>query len=131
MDRYLRRHQFHPEIEDRLVLIDQDRIDEDQRQGRDPKSAAGKSGIRIVLQTPNLEGVLLRLHPNMEQRVVAPRDAESELRKVWPEYAKPPTASQLHGRFTVADLERVAKYDSQLRKLLVAVGLARTRPAKS
>ena len=73
----------------------------------------------------------MRLHPNMEQREVAPRDAESELRKVWPEYEKPPTASQLRRRFSVADLERVAKYDSQLRKLLVAVGLVQTRPAKS
>jgi hypothetical protein len=79
-------------------------------------------------QDPNLEGVLLRLHPGQERRKVAPQDAERELRRLWPEYRKPPTAAQLKQRFSVSDLRRAARHDGELRKLLSVVGLGAARP---
>ena len=76
-----------------------------------------------MLQTPNLEGVLLRLHPDNEQRAVSANDAERELKRVWQSYEKPPSSSQLSKRFSVDDLRRAAKHDSELRQLLTAIGL--------
>ena len=90
MSRYLRRQQFTPEVETKLVLVDEDRIDEDYRNGRDARAFARQSGIGIVLQTPNLEGVLLRLHPDNEQRAVSANDAERELKRVWQSYESRP-----------------------------------------
>ena len=123
MSRYLRRQQFTPEVETKLVLLDEDRIDEDNRNGRDARSFARQSGIGIVLQTPNLEGVLLRLHRNNEQRVVTAHEAERELKRVWQSYKKPPSSSELSKRFSVADLRRAARYDPELRRLLITIGL--------
>ena len=123
MARFLKRQQFAAEVETKLVLLDEDRIDEDCRNGRDARAFARQSGIGVVLQTPNLEGVLLRLHPNNEQRVVSAHEAERELKRVWPSYEKPPSSSQLSKRFSVDDLRRTARYDSELRQLLTAIGL--------
>ena len=123
MSRFLKRQQFTPEVETKLVLLDQDRIDEDYRNGRDARAFARQSGIGIVLQTPNLEGLLLRLHPNYEQRVVSAREAERELKRVWRSYKKPPTSTQLSNRFSLADLRRAAKYDPDLLQLLTTIGL--------
>lgn len=123
MTRFLKRQQFAAEVATKLVLLDEDRIAEDNRNGRDARAFARQSGIGIVLQTPNLEGVLLRLHPNNEQRVVSAHEAERELKRVWPGYRKPPISSQLSKRFSVDDLRRAAKYDPELRHLLATIGL--------
>ena len=59
----------------------------------------------------------------MERRRVSARDASAELRKVWPDYRKPPTAIQLNQRFSDSDLRRAARYDGELGKLLGILGL--------
>ena len=51
-----------------------------------------------------------------------------ELRKVWPEYRKPPAANRLRQRFDLSALRRAAEHDGELRKLLVVVGLEASRP---
>ena len=107
----------------KLVLLDQDRIDEDTRNGRDARAFARQCGIGIVLQIPNLEGVLLRLHPGNEQRVVSVHEAERELKRVWPNYKKPPISTELSKRFSLDGLRRAAKYDHELRRLLTTIGL--------
>lgn len=57
------------------------------------------------------------------RRRVAAGDAVAELRKVWREYGKPPTAVQLIQRFTLSDLRRAARYDERLQRLLDVLGL--------
>ena len=83
--------------------------------------------MELVFQQPNLEGLLLRLHPGQDRRRVSARDALAELRKVWPDYRKPPTAYQLKQRFSVSDLRRAARHDEELKKLLTVVGLDASR----
>ena len=74
--------------------------------------------------TPNLEGLLVRLHEGHETREIAARDAEGQLRKLWPEYTKGLlSAEELKRRFTLADLRRAARHDGELRNLLRALGL--------
>ena len=121
--RYLSRHAASRQYKHALVLLDRDRIDEDRAVGRDAVALAARSGLKIIYQDPNLEGVLLRLHVGNEQRTVDATRAETELRRAWPEYRKPPTVEQLKRRFTLSDVQRAARYDQELQKFLVLLSL--------
>ena len=105
----------------KLVLMDADRTERDRQAKRDAPAAARRAGLQIVYVQPNLEGLLLRLHPGHERRRVVARDAMRELRKVWPEYRKPPTAAQLRRRFALDALTRAARHDGELERLLQVV----------
>ena len=79
--------------------------------------------MEIMFLEPNLEGLLLRLHSGQERRSIVPGDTLNELRKVWPEYRKPPTAAQLRQRFDLPALQRAARHDQELQRLLPILGL--------
>ena len=122
--RHLARHSAKRDIGDRLVLLDRDRIEQDRKAGRDAQVAASGWNLKIIFQDPNLEGLLFRLHRGRERRTIAADDAKAELRKVWPEYRKPPNVDQLLERFDLSDVRRAARYDEELQKLLAVLGLA-------
>ena len=122
--RHLARHPAKRDIGKRLVLLDRDRIEQDLKAGRNAQTAASGWNLKILFQDPNLEGLLFRLHPGCERRTIAAGDAMTELRKVWPEYRKPPTADQLSRRFTLSDVRRAARHDEELQELLAILGLA-------
>ena len=122
--RHLARHSAKRDIRARLVLLDRDRIEQDLRAGRDAQAVASGWNLTIIFQDPNLEGLLFRLHQGHERRRTTAGDSMTELRKVWPEYRKPPTADQLSGRFTLSDVRRAARHDKELRQLLEILGLA-------
>lgn len=122
--RHLTRHLDRRDISHRLVLLDRDRHAQDVQAGRDAQVVASRSMLEIIFQKPNLEGLLLRLHPGHESRAIAAGDSMVELRRVWPEYRKSAlTAEQLNRRFTISDLRRAASYDEELRRLLNVLGL--------
>ncbi len=120
--RYLNRHPGRRDISDRLVLLDSDRIRQDKQAGRDAQSVASKEKLKLIFLRPNLEGLLLRLHEGHERRKIV-NNAEAELRKVWSEYSKQLTADQLSRRFALSDLQRAARYDDELKRLLKILGL--------
>ena len=115
--RYLNRHFERRDISDKLVLLDADRIRQDKQAGRDAQSVASKENLELIFLHPNLEGLLLRLHEGHESRKIV-NNAEAELRKVWPEYSKQLTADHLRQRFTLSDLQRAARHDNELKRLL-------------
>ncbi len=117
------RHSGKSNIRNRLVLLDRDRIKQDLQAGRDAQAVASRAKLEIIFQEPNLEGLLIRLHQGQENRIIAADNAMAELRKVWPEYSKPPTADQLSKRFTLSDVQRAAQHDSGLQRLLKVLGL--------
>lgn len=122
--RRLQRHQDRKVISHSLVLLDRDRHAQDVQAGRDPQTIASRAKLEIIFQSPNLEGLLLRLHRSHENREIAASDSMAELRKVWPDYRKSSlTADQLNRRFTVSNLRRAARYDEGLRRLLDVLGL--------
>lgn len=121
--RRLKRHAGRKEFQHTLVLLDRDRVNQDRGAGRDAPALAAKAHLQIIYQEPNLEGLLLRLHGNQEQRRVAAISAEAELRRLWPEYRKPPSVEQLKQRFKLEDVRRAAQYDQELRRLLNILGL--------
>ncbi len=121
--RYINRHPGRRDISDRLVLLDSDRIRQDKQAGRDAQSVASKEKLELIFLHPNLEGLLLRLHEGYERRKIV-NNAEAELRKVWPQYSKKKlTADQLRQRFTLSDLQRAARHDNELKRLLEILGL--------
>ena len=80
---------------------------------------ASRRGLQIVLMTPNLEGLLVRLHEGREAHAIAASDADGQLRKLWPEYKKGSlSADRLRRRFALTDLRRAALHDEELRQLL-------------
>ena len=121
--RHLEKHPDRKSIKHSFVLLDRDRIAQDVKAGRDACAVASRWKIEIMFLDPNLEGLLLRLHPGQERRSIAPGDALKELRKVWPEYRKPPTAAQLRQRFDLSALRRAARHDQELQRLLAILGL--------
>ena len=122
--RRLVRHPDRRSLTARLVLLDSDRIEEDRRAGRDALAEASRWRLDVVLMTPNLEGLLVRLHQGRETQAIGAGDAEGQLQRLWPEYDKGSlSADQLKRRFTLLDLTRAARHDPQLRRLLDALGL--------
>ena len=105
----------HPSSVPRLVLLDEDRIQQDMQAGRDARAEASRNGLDLILQSPNLEGVLLRLHSGYERRRIRARDTMQELRKVWPSYSKSLTAAEWDRRFDLTHVLRAAEHDEHLR----------------
>ena len=124
--RRLRRHPEKRGIATRLVLLDFDRMQADLASGRDALPEAEKHGLETVLFNPNLEGLIVRLYKGYEGRRITARDAQNQLRRLWPTYSKSSlTANQLWQRFSLGDLKRAAGRDDELFKLLLALGLIR------
>ena len=92
----------------KLVLLDQDRVEQDIAAGRDAAALAVRYELEIIFQEPDLEGLLYRLHPGQEQRHLAAGSSTKELQRVWSEYRNAPTVDQLKQRFKLADVRRAA-----------------------
>ena len=121
--RYRERAREHGKFDAGLILIDSDRIEEDRSHGRNPETVLKDESLCLAYMRPNLEGVLLRLHRDHEQEFVAADKTLWALRKQWPEYRKPASADALDARFDLNDLQRAARHDDELRKILVTLEL--------
>lgn len=122
--RRLKRHPDPRAISRRLVLLDSDRIEADLAAGRDAWAAASKWKLEVLLMTPNLEGLFVRLHEGRETHVTTASHTGRQLKAIWPDYDKGSLrAEQLKRRFSLSDLRRVARFDEELRKLLGVLGL--------
>ncbi len=106
-----------------LVLMDFDRVPEDRRRGRGPENAKGSELLQFVYLKPNLEGLFLRMCEDCENRFVDPHRVLPILKKKWPEYTKPMSATAISKRFGLSDLRRAAKHDQYLRGALETIGL--------
>lgn len=71
------------------------------------------AGIRLVLQNPCFEGLLLR-HFAGSERAMPPTcaSAEAALRTPWPAYRKPPTMRDIRTRVGVEDLPRYGRVEA-------------------
>jgi hypothetical protein len=107
-----------------ILLVDGDRAERDDGWSLAKlRQEATKHKFTVCVQNPNLEGLLLRLMPGKESLQPDRVNVQAQLRNVWPNYKKPADARTLTGRFTLSDLLRVAKVDSELNNLLTIVGL--------
>lgn len=107
-----------------ILLVDADRAEHDDGWSLFKlRQEALKHQFTVCVQNPNLEGLLLRLMPGKESLQPARANVQAQLRSAWPNYKKPADARTLGEKFTLADLLRVAKIDSELRAMLSIIGL--------
>lgn len=124
VDRRRRRNESRNRDTGALVFLDADRLAQDRTAGRDPETVKGRGDLKLVYLTPNLEGLLFRLHPGREAQFLIAGDARARLERLWPEYDKPMPAEALRRRFNLDDLRRAARHDSYLRDTLNLLGLS-------
>jgi hypothetical protein len=108
---------------DRFLLVDADRAGQGDWSIEQLRREATKHKITVCAQNPNHEGLLFRMLPGMEREVAGVASAETKLKSRWPAYQKPMNAHDLGRKFSLADLVRVAKEDSDLKTLLQKIGL--------
>jgi hypothetical protein len=77
----------------------------------------------VCVQTPNHEGLLLRMMPGMEREISDAASSETKLKSRWPNYQKPVNAHALGRQFSIDDLLRVARVDADLGNFLKKIGL--------
>ena len=120
---YRERSRLYGRLSAGFILLDADRLEEDRPRGRDPRKAVEPGSPHLVYLKPNLEGLLLRLHPDRAARFATAHDAARLLQTFWPEYVKPIPADALGRRFRLDDLRRAAQCDPGLRGILEMLGL--------
>lgn len=107
-----------------ILLVDEDRATRDDGWTIDElRREAKRKNIRVCVQSPNQEGLLLRMLPGNERLQPNATTLRGQLLKAWPEYTKPVDARTLSSKFMLSDLHRVAQVDGELRWLLQAIGL--------
>jgi hypothetical protein len=107
-----------------ILLVDADRAERDDGWSLAKlRQEATKHKIMVCVQIPNLEGWLLRMTSGKENLQPDRANVHALLRSAWPAYKKPADARTLAGRFTLADLLRAAKIDSELSAMLSILGL--------
>ena len=94
--RRLKKHPDPRAISRRLVLLDSDRIEADLAAGRDAWATASKWKLEVLLMTPNLEGLLVRLHEGREPHVITASNAGRQLKSLWRDYNKGSVRSTRH-----------------------------------
>jgi hypothetical protein len=109
--------------QDRFLIVDEDRASYGDWTIEELSRHAASNSLKLVIQRPNHEGLLLRMFPNMEKVIVERQFVERKLRMLWPNYKKPENANALIQRFTIEDLLRVAKHDHDLTEFLRVIGL--------
>lgn len=101
-----------------FLLLDYDRYFQDGERTQEAIRIAQDKKLIVIWQSPNLEGLLLRLFPDCETLNPSANRTRQELEKRWPGYNKSFFRQDLQDRFTMEDLRRAAKFDEHLSRLL-------------
>jgi len=127
LQKAVRLHERHRRIagpyQDRFLMVDRDRAEQGDWSIEKLRHEAAKYKITVCVQSPNHEGLLLRMMGGMEHDIPDAASAEKRLKSRWPNYQKPVNAHALGRQFSLDDLLRVASVDSDLEALLKKIGL--------
>ena len=107
----------------RFLVVDGDRAEQGDWSIEKLRYEAAKHKITVCVQSPNHEGLLLRMMRDMEREIPDAASAETRLKSRWPNYQKPVNAHALGRKFSFDDLLRVANVDPDLGILLKRIGL--------
>jgi len=107
-----------------ILLVDGDRTKhEDGWSQDDLRKNANENNIDVCFQHPKQEGLYLRMLPgNHGLQPATASIVRDRLKKQWPEYDKPADANTLIKKFTIEDVKRIAKLDSDIKFLLTTIG---------
>ncbi len=107
-----------------ILLVDGDRSAQDDGWSLSQlREEAAKHKMTVCVQIPNQEGLLLRMMPGRAALKPNSSIVQEKLRRMWPEYRKPVDAYMLAAKFSLDDLLRAAKHDSELKTLLSIIRL--------
>lgn len=81
-----------------------------------------RSGLHIYLDCHVLGGGGYKTMLAGAVRCSKQKKAHTQLRNMWRDYQKPADARTLDSKFVLDDLLRVARVDSELRKMLTIIG---------
>jgi len=109
--------------QDRILIVDRDRAEQRDWSIKELRREAARHKITVCVQSPNHEGLLLRMMPRMERVIPKAASAETRLKRLWPDYRKPENTLALWRKFSLDDLLRVARVDPDLKALLKTIGL--------
>ncbi len=126
LEKAVRWHKRHCRIgiyQDRFLIVDGDRAVHGDWSIAKLKREAAKHEFTVCVQNPNHEGLLLRMMPGMEREIPDAASAKDRLQSRWPDYEKPMNAYALERRFSIGDLLRVARVETDLAILLKKIGL--------
>jgi hypothetical protein len=123
LKQHARRCKISGAYKDRFLLVDADRAAQGDWSIDKLKSEAAKHKFTVCVQSPNHEGLLLRMMPGMEGEVPDAAESETKLRSHWVNYQKPMNAHALGRQFSVDDLLRVARVDPDFGIFLKRIGL--------
>jgi hypothetical protein len=109
-----------------ILVVDADRAERDDGWSiADLKQEASKREMHVSIQSPNQEGLLLRMLPGKEDLQPLASTVKKQLSQYWPEYSKPIETRMLASKFSLEDLVRVAKKDSEIKELLQLISCSR------
>jgi hypothetical protein len=108
---------------DRFLIVDADHAQQGDWSIDRLKAEAAKHKFTVCVQSPNHEGLLLRMMPGMEREISDAASSETKLKSRWQNYQKPVNAHALGRQFSLDDLLRVARVDSDLGNFLKKIGL--------
>jgi hypothetical protein len=109
--------------QDRFLVVDRDRAEQGDWPIEKLRCEAAKHNLTVCVQSPNHEGLLLRMMRGMERETPDAASAEARLKSRWPNYRKPVNAQALRRQFSLDDLLRAASVDPDLETLLKRIGL--------
>jgi hypothetical protein len=119
---YRRRSIIRGHYRNQFLLLDRDRTDQGDWPISKLEQEASKHHIIVCAQSPNHEGLLLRMCIGHEKDTVVASAALKKLLAIWPQYRKPVNAQTLQRRYTVQDLIRASEFDDQIKRLLIGIG---------
>jgi hypothetical protein len=108
---------------DRFLIVDRDRAEQGDWSVEKLRREAAKHKFTVCVQNPNHEGLLLRMMRGMEHQIPEAASAAAKLRSRWANYQKPVNAHALGRQYSLDDLLRVARLDSDLETFLKSIGL--------
>jgi len=126
VQQHARRCKISGAYKDRFLVVDADRAQQGDWSIERLKAEAAKHKFTFCVQSPNHEGLLLRMMPGMEREIPDAASSETKLKARWVNSQKPVNAHALGRQFSVNDLLRVARVDSDLGDFLKKIGLMAT-----
>ena len=127
VQQHARRCKISGTYKDRFLMVDADRARHGDWSIEKLRDEAAKHKFTVCVQRPNHEGLLLRMMPGMEREITDAASSLTKLKTRWPHYHKPVNAHALGRQFSIDDLLRVARVDSDLGEFLNKIGLMSER----
>jgi hypothetical protein len=122
VQQHKRRCKISGAYKDRFLIVDGDRAQQGDWSIETLKCEAARYKFNVCVQSPNHEGLLLRMMPGMAHENPAAAASATKLKGHWPNYQKPLNAHALGRQFSINDLLRAARVDPDLENLLKKIG---------